>query len=159
MSHSNRATFLVDRQVQWAISRRIVLHWFLFAVCLVLVNIVIRTIVTITEVPVLEAIKLAATRQLSVIVVMSMMLPMFLLDTLKLSNRFAGPIYRLRQALSRLAAGEPSQPLTFRAGDFWSEVADDFNRLAEQQAQLRRRNAELESELEALRTERELQHA
>ncbi|MGV3484430.1 MAG: hypothetical protein ACO1RT_08430 [Planctomycetaceae bacterium] len=159
MSHSKRSTFLVDPQVQWAIGRRIVLHWFLFAVCLVLVNIMMRTIVTITEVPFLEALRTAAVGQLSVVVIMIVMLPMFLLDTMKMSNRFAGPMYRLRQALNRLNAGEPIKPLAFRAGDFWSDAAEDFNRVAQQHDQLRRRNAELECELQSLRDEREMQPA
>lgn len=159
MSKSKRATVLVDPKVQWAIGRRIVLHWFVFAICLITVNIMMRTIVTMSEVAFIDALRMAAVRQMSVVVVMLVMLPTFVLDTMKLSNRFAGPMYRLRNALVKIPAGEPQEPLTFRSGDFWSDVAEDFNRVALDHQSLRRRNAELESELQTLRAERELQSA
>lgn len=159
MSKSKRATILVDPKVQWAIGRRIILHWFVFAGCLITVNIMMRTIVTMSEVAFIDALRMAAARQMSVVVVMLVMLPTFVLDTLKLSNRFAGPMYRLRNALVKIPAGEPPEPLAFRSGDFWSDVAEDFNRVAQDHQSLRRRNAELESELQALRAARELQSA
>ena len=157
MSNKKRTTFLVDPVVQWAIGRRVILHWILFGVCLITANVMLRTIVTMTELPFAEAIRVAATQQISVIVVMAMMLPMFVLDTMKLSNRFAGPMYRIRNALVQLPTGEPMKTLTFRAGDFWADVAEDFNRVAQHHEQLRRRIAELESEMQALRHERNLQ--
>ena len=55
------------------------------------------------------------------------MLPILLLDVLITSNRFAGPLYRLRRSMRALAAGEHVQPVVFRDGDFWHEIADEFN--------------------------------
>jgi hypothetical protein len=54
-------------------------------------------------------------------------LPLLVLDIIKLSHRWVGPINRLRSAMQDLAMGEPVRPLTFRAGDFWKDLADDFN--------------------------------
>ena len=61
--------------------------------------------------------------------VMLLLLPVFLRDTLKLSNRFAGPMYRLRIALQSLAAKQSASPIKFRAGDFWQEATTDFSRI------------------------------
>jgi hypothetical protein len=54
-------------------------------------------------------------------------LPVLMLDIVKLSHRWVGPIYRLKKAMRALALGEAVQPLTFRAGDYWKHLADDFN--------------------------------
>lgn len=64
-------------------------------------------------------------------VVTVLMLPVVLYDLSKLSNRFVGPIYRLRRSLNDLADGKPVQPIKFRDGDYWQDVADAFNRVLE----------------------------
>ncbi|MCP4079400.1 MAG: hypothetical protein GY743_04065 [Planctomycetaceae bacterium] len=55
--------------------------------------------------------------------------PIFFLDLCKLTNRFAGPMVRLRRSMNALADGEEVNPLHFRDGDFWQELAEDFNRV------------------------------
>jgi hypothetical protein len=59
------------------------------------------------------------------------MLPVFIMDTIKLSHRFAGPIYRLRGVIRGLAQGEAYKPVQFREFDFWQEMAADFNTMVE----------------------------
>jgi hypothetical protein len=59
-----------------------------------------------------------------------LMLPIVLLDIAKLSNRFVGPLVRLRRSLRLLANGQPVAPIQFREGDFWQEIADEFNAVA-----------------------------
>lgn len=58
-----------------------------------------------------------------------LILPLVVLDIIRVSNRFAGPLLRVRRALRALANGEDVQPLRFRCGDFWQDFAEDFNRL------------------------------
>jgi methyl-accepting chemotaxis protein len=57
-------------------------------------------------------------------------LPLFLLDIVKISNRFTGPVARFRKALRALSHGEAIQLLHFRADDCWQELAEDFNAVA-----------------------------
>ncbi len=59
-----------------------------------------------------------------------LVLPLVIIDSVRLSNRFAGPLYRLRRDMRRLAAGETVRPIKFRDGDFWAEFADEFNAVA-----------------------------
>lgn len=54
--------------------------------------------------------------------------PVFIWDAMKLSNRFTGPIVRLRRALAEIAEGHPPKSIEFRHGDFWKALASDFNR-------------------------------
>ena len=60
------------------------------------------------------------------------LLPILVIDNLRLSNRFAGPMLRLQNDMRRLARGEKVPPVHFRDGDFFTEFAVEFNRLIEQ---------------------------
>jgi hypothetical protein len=64
-----------------------------------------------------------------VLLVSLCLLPAFILDAVKLSNRFSGPIFRLRRALASLAKGQSIRPLEFRTNDFWRSLANDFNQV------------------------------
>ncbi len=59
------------------------------------------------------------------------LLPCVLLDCLRFSNRFVGPLFRLSRAMERLADGERVHNIEFRQGDFWFNIAQTFNRLNE----------------------------
>jgi hypothetical protein len=69
------------------------------------------------------------------------LLPLLIVDSLRLSNRFAGPVFRLRREMHRFVAGEPVQKLGFRDNDFWKDLADEFNAFV-QKAQLLAEKAE-----------------
>ena len=69
--------------------------------------------------------------------VMFVISPVFIFDSIKLSNRFVGPMISFRSSLRKLASGDEAPPLTFRRGDFWRELTDDFNRIATELAELR----------------------
>lgn len=64
------------------------------------------------------------------------LLPMVMVDIIRLSNRFAGPLVRLRRAMRALAQGEEVEPIHFRDSDFWQEFADEFNAIAARMQQL-----------------------
>jgi hypothetical protein len=59
-----------------------------------------------------------------------LLLPLVLFDVIRFSNRFAGPLVRLRRAMRTLARGEQVLPIKFRDGDYWQDFADDFNAVA-----------------------------
>jgi hypothetical protein len=63
------------------------------------------------------------------LVAATLVLPVILFDLLRLSNRFAGPIYRLQRVMREAAAGIPVERLEFRDGDHWQELARTFNEL------------------------------
>lgn len=75
-----------------------------------------------------------------------LLLPIVLIDVLRLSNRFTGPMFRVRQTMNLLAQGEAVRPLAFRDGDFWTEFAGDFNAVAARLRELEAKVATLESE-------------
>jgi len=66
-----------------------------------------------------------------------LLVPVIAYDLLKLTNRFAGPFFRLRREMQRLVKNESEMPLGFRDGDYWVEIADDFNSIREELMNLR----------------------
>ena len=54
------------------------------------------------------------------------LVPLFIGDALKLSNRFVGPIVRLQSYLRKVESTD-CPPLSFRAGDYWDDLPADVN--------------------------------
>jgi hypothetical protein len=144
---SDRARIIVDPKVQWSITGRVLIHWSLFLVCILAISTMVRVLAVVGEQPFAGAFRSALISQIPIFGVMLMLLPIFLRDTLKLSNRFAGPMYRLRTALSALSRSEKIGPIKFRTGDFWQEAATDFNTVLAQLQQLQLENETLRRRL------------
>ena len=128
MSHPNRKKTFVDPKVQGALVRRLVLHWVSFIAVASLVAFCLQVLSNPFR-SVQEHAQQVWWTHGPFLMVMFFMLPVFIMDTIKLSHRFAGPIYRLRLSIRALADGEKFQPLKFRDFDFWQGLADDFNRM------------------------------
>jgi len=120
-----RKTF-VDSRVQGALARRIILHW----ACFVSVTSVTAFMLQVLANPFRPLVDHVADlwwTQGPILLVAVVLLPVFVVDTVKISHRFAGPILSLRRAMREIAKGKPSCRLSFRDGDFWKELAEDFN--------------------------------
>ncbi len=72
-----------------------------------------------------------------------LLLPLMVVDCVRVSNRFAGPLYRLRRCMRDLGKGLPVPPIHFRDGDFWLELADEFNLLSAKMQKLEQELADL----------------
>jgi hypothetical protein len=129
MNRCRRSFLFVDREVQGALMLRAAIYW-LF--CLISISLMLigwsayagpprRFIDLATDVYFRYGPAMAASLVL---------LPLVLIDVVRMSNRFVGPVVRLRGALRELADGRPAQPLNFRDDDFWREMATDFNKAA-----------------------------
>lgn len=64
-----------------------------------------------------------------VLITSLLIVPLILLDTVRLSNRFAGPMLRMRQTMRLLSEDRKVYPIHFRDNDFWGGFADDFNQM------------------------------
>ncbi len=125
-----RSRKLIDYEVQSSLVVRLCLHWTLFIVA---TAIAMFFWVRLFESPVdtlAESTNKFLSTFIPLFIVALALLPVFILDAVKLSNRFTGPIFRLRRTLASLAAGNPARPLEFRSNDFWQSLANDFNRVA-----------------------------
>jgi hypothetical protein len=145
MKNNKRRTILVDKTTQWAIVRQSMRHWlyhsFVTILLLALLEVMFGGALKSWKENWQSILALAA----SVYVALLLMLPVFILESFKLSNRFAGPIGRVRRALRDIAAGKPYAPIQVRKGDFWPEIAQELNAAVET---LSRREAVEEDTLE-----------
>ena len=130
MPHPTRKKTFIDAKVQGALVRRLVMHWASFITIAAVVAFALQ-ILTNPFRPLEHHLQEMWWTHGPFLLVMFFMLPVFIVDTIKLSHRFAGPIYRLRNVIKGMAEGEPFKPVKFREMDFWQDLADDFNTMIE----------------------------
>jgi hypothetical protein len=128
---SARLHLFVDPPVQIALMIRVVCYW---VVCLVAINLLhlcwyMVTAPTHSWSMLLDNLWFDAARACEVSLVL---LPLVLFDLLRVSNRFVGPLLRVRQSMRQLARGEHVDPIEFRGSDFWQEFASEFNAVLSQ---------------------------
>jgi len=130
MTKPDRKKQFVDPQVQGTLVRRLVLHWLAFFVVASLVAFCLQVLTNPFQ-SINEHFGKMWWTHGPFLLVMVFLLPVFVLDTIKFSNRFAGPIYRLRETICSIAGGDPPPRLKFRDFDFWHGLAEDFNRMVD----------------------------
>jgi hypothetical protein len=126
MGYPQRKKHFIDSRVQGALARRIILHWLVF----VLVTSVVAFVVQVLSDPFRGLSSHFSDlwwSQGPFLLVMVFLLPVFVMDAIKLSHRFAGPIFNLRRAIRKVAEGESPRKLKFRQADFWHDLAEDYN--------------------------------
>lgn len=131
-----RKRYLVDARLQGTVALRVVMYWL---GCMSLATVALVTWRTLTGPARMFYTHLDDIwfQYGALYVILLSFLPLFVIDSIRMSNRFAGPVYRLRRAFQDLAAGKEVAPIHFRDTDFWQEVAADFNAAMAQQAATR----------------------
>ncbi len=124
-----RKKLFVDPQVQGALLGRAFLYW-LICVGLMTAMLACWQIFTGPEQRLPELFANLWYQYAPALVVSLLVLPLILFDVVQISNRFVGPVYRLRHRMRQVARGERVDPIKFRQGDFWLEFADEFNAVA-----------------------------
>lgn len=140
-----RQRFWVDHEVQGVLVGRVVLYWF-FGIIFLTSSVAITRYYEHPEWPTerhaYALVGELATWAPSLLVV----LPLLMFDIVRVSNLFAGPIFRLRKHLELMASGKECPPMKFREGDYWQDLANPINNL---QLEI----SDLKSELRRLRAE------
>lgn len=146
-----RRRYLVDQDAQGALLRRAARYWVNSILCIAGFTVLgwlfiwpgIPTVVGQWELlsPMLSVLAVG-------LVVSLLVMPLVLYDFLKLTNRFAGPVYRLERSLRDLAAGRQVKPVRLRDGDYCNGLADAFNLALERQRLLEERLAASQSTAE-----------
>jgi hypothetical protein len=142
-SRPQRRQKFIDSKVQGALARRIIFHWLVF-LAVASVTALMLEVLSDPFRPSGEHLEEVWYTHGPFLVVMVFLLPIFVIDTIKISHRFAGPIYSLRRSMREVADGQPPQKLKFREGDFWHELASDYNAMIDRLAP----NAQEESSAE-----------
>ncbi len=126
MNKPRRTKHFVDTRVQGSLARRIILHWLLFLAVGAFVAFLLQVLSNPFR-PLAAHVHDMWWTHGPFLLVLAFLLPVFVVDSIKLSHHFAGPIYNLRRALHGIVMGEKPRKLKFRKLDFWHELADDYN--------------------------------
>lgn len=131
MRSKKRGKLFVDTKVQGALAIRIAMHWCLFFVVSMMCIFALEYFLGEPGLSFQEHASVVWRKYAFFILLMITIVPSFVYDAIKLSNRFAGPMVRLRTAMQSAADGAEVKPIKFRDGDFWMEVCDLFNKVGE----------------------------
>lgn len=126
MSRPQRRRKFVDSKVQGTLVRRVIFHWLVF-ITVASVTALLLQVLSDPFRPISEQFQDMWWTHGPFLVVMLFLLPVFVMDTVKLSHRFAGPIQNMRRVMREIADGQPPRKLQFRSNDFWHELAAEFN--------------------------------
>jgi hypothetical protein len=126
MARPRRKKQFIDTNVQGALARRIIVHWLVFVMVASLAAFVLQVLSNPFR-PLVAHARDVWWTQGPFLLVMVFLLPVFIMDTIKLSHRFAGPVFALRRALREIVQGKPPRKLKFRRHDFWHDLAEDYN--------------------------------
>jgi hypothetical protein len=132
---SPRKRLIADLQVQGALTVRVVIYWMLCLVAIGTLLLLWRMVVSPLS-PFDQQLRDLWGLYRPAAVVSLLLLPIVILDMLRLTNRFAGPLFRMRGVMRALAQGKPVNAVQFRKDDFWQDFARDFNVVAARLQQL-----------------------
>ena len=148
MSQKQRKKNYIDSSVQGALIRKIGIHWILFFISSAFMMVMLKALVGDPTLPMAQRIRIESGEFLFAGIVMLSLFPVFMLDTIRFSNRFVGPIGRLRKGLRELGSGKPVR-CQFRDDDFWREIASEFNEVSDlvqrQELEIEKLKSELRS--------------
>lgn len=128
-NHRRKAAY-VDPEVQGALARRISIHWLLYTALAATLVVGLKWMAN-PFIPLTDHVVAAWWTYGPIMLVLLCLAPVFVFDAVRLSNRFTGPVLRLRNATKQLANGHQPRKIKLRHGDFWSELADDFNQVVD----------------------------
>jgi hypothetical protein len=131
MSQIRRHRLFVDAKLQGALLTHVTLYWLY---CLLSVGVIAIVWIVFAKRPPTSA-KLFEEVWMNcgpALLGSILLLPLVLIDCLRLSNRFAGPMVRLQRTMKELADGQSPRHVKLREADFWTGFADDVNRLIDQ---------------------------
>lgn len=119
----------IDSHVQGALCKRIFMHWCVFFVVSMLAIGGIQVLLGNPGESLVQRMSEQFGQLFFFAIVLASLLPAFMLDTVRFSNRFVGPFARLRRGMRELAQFDKTEKIHFRDNDFWSDAANEFNHL------------------------------
>ena len=139
----NRKRIFVDRHVQGGIVARLIVLWLGFALLASMVWLTLEFLSDPTA-GLSHYLQDIGSYVTPLLLAFGVTMPIVILHLLRFTHRFAGPVVRLRRLMRELADGQQVPNLKFRDGDYWPDLADEFNRIATMVAEQKKQIAELQ---------------
>ena len=138
MRKKTRDRLLVEPKVQLALVGRVTLYWLMCFVMMTMVLLTWKIVTGPTRGSFFEYFRYHDlwTEFGPAVVAALLLLPVILVDVLRVSNRIAGPVYRLRRCIEEAANGDYVTRVQFRDDDYWQDMAENFNALLTRVKQL-----------------------
>ena len=127
MSRPQRRQKFIDSKVQGALARRIIFHWLVFLAVASVAALLLQVLSNPFR-PAGEHLENLWYTHGPFLVVMVFLLPVFVIDTIKISHRFAGPIFSLRRTMREVADGQPPRKLQVPRGRFLARAGRRLQR-------------------------------
>lgn len=126
-NNRTRSIYYIDHEVQAGLLRRLAVYWIASILFITLPLALIKT-VTQPNVFFLDHLADVFYFHWPLLGMLALFLPMAMNDFVKFSNRFAGPVYRMRTELNKFGSG-PVPRIKLRENDYWHDLADSINRV------------------------------
>ena len=125
-----RSKLFVDYPVQGALVRQLLLHWVIACCVIFFFLFVMQMFRGGLHTPFSMHMSQMWEQYGVLLIVLATVFPVFVFDSIRMSHRFAGPMVSFGRALEKLAQGEQVPEVHFRKSDFWKQMADNLNRIA-----------------------------
>lgn len=140
-----RRQLFVDPEVQGALVARAIIYWIVCTLSIALLLLCWRVLTGPVR-PIWFHLENMWFFHGPALIASLLVLPVAIMDMIRVSNRFAGPMTRLRHGMRALAKGRKVSPMEFRKDDFWYEFAEEFNAVVREVEELRQREQEEEEQ-------------
>ena len=147
-----RSRLFVDAKVQGSLIRQLIIHWFLACFLMFLYLFALQAFGSGMSTSFQENLVQLSNKYGLLGIVLLVISPVFIYDSIKLSNRIVGPMVTFRAALKKLANGEDPNTIRFRQNDFWKDLSKELNAVSDELKELRAFKAAHETSDEELST-------
>jgi len=142
MFSKNRKQYFIDANVQGSLATRVAAYWLvsLYGIFCLLAGtpLLLSFWYNIPHKLSAEAIVYQTWIQFWPAMVASLLfMPLIIRDVIRMSNRFAGPVFRLRRTVHDAINGKEVGEVRLRDRDYWVEFAADINEMTRQLGDLR----------------------
>ena len=127
MPQNKRSRLVIEPEIQYALIWQLCRQWCLHLAASLMLLSMLQVLLGGFFRPWSEHFQQIWPTLASLCVAMLVLLPAYIHSSFKLSNRFVGPIHRLRMELRAIAEGKPYELLKFRESDFWPLIAKELD--------------------------------
>lgn len=129
-SSAQRRRVWIDEQLQGVVLQRVILYWFMCFVFLTVPILIGKTMADPSRF-FFQHFPKVVVEYWPMYVGLMALLPVIAYDTLMVSHRVAGPMFRVRKELELLAKGESTPGVQLRQQDFFQDVVEPINEIRE----------------------------
>ena len=129
MPTEKRKIQYVGERIQRVLAARAALHW-VFCLAVVFASVFVSRFLSEPKLGMLQNWKSTWTTMGPPLLLAACFLPWVIIDNMRLSNRFSGPLSRIQSSLQRMRAGKRMLPIRIRKRDFFHDMVAEINSLA-----------------------------